>query len=156
MRTDDEFKNSGAMDSVNLTGSSRYYQYKMREGEGGGFIWSGTFSNDYDSSNHISLILDDPIYAEIYMIKLLQMSANIIMNSDVWEFLEYSDTNGNNGVRPYNGTADPLKLPTVTMTNYPAFDTSVFANENLWNISRSGKTVNISQAYMPGHVQNEG
>ncbi len=36
------------------------------------------------------------------------------------------------------------------MTNYPAFDTSVFANENLWNISRSGKTVNISQAYMPG------
>lgn len=145
----DEFKNSGAMDSVNLTGSSRYYQYKMREGEGGGFIWSGTFSNDYDSSNHISLILDDPIYAEIYMI------ASTNVGKYNYEFgrmgiLEYSDTNGNNGVRPYNGTADPLKLPTVTMTNYPAFDTSVFANENLWNISRSGKTVNISQAYMPG------
>ena len=58
------------------------------------------------------------------------------MNSDVWEFLEYSDTNGNNGVRPYNGTADPLKLPTVTMTNYPAFDTSVFCKMKIYGTFR--------------------
>ncbi|MDE6605143.1 MAG: hypothetical protein K2K85_03870 [Clostridia bacterium] len=145
----DEFKNSGVMNNVDMSGSARYYQYKMREGDGGGFIWSGTFSNANDSSNHISLALDDPIYAEIYMIS----STNT--GSYNYEFgrmgiLEYSDTNGNNGVKPYNGTADPLKLPSVSMTNYPAFDTSVFTNENLWNISRSGKNVSLSQTYMPG------
>ncbi|MDE6372588.1 MAG: hypothetical protein K2L61_03480, partial [Clostridia bacterium] len=145
----DDFKNSGAMDDVNMNGSSRYYQYKMNHGDGGGFIWSGTFANDYDSSNHISLELDDPIYAEIYMIS----SSNTGKYN--YEFgrmgiLEYGDTNGSNGVKPYNGTADPLKLPSVSMTNYPAFDTNVFANENLWNISRSGKEVVLSQTYMPG------
>ena len=144
----DEFKNSGVMDRVELTGA-RYYQYKMREGEGGGFIWSGTFENANDSSNHISLTLDDPIYAEIYMISS-QNTGKYNYEFGRMGILAYGDTNGNNGVKAYNGTADPLKLPSVTMTNYLAFDNNVFANENLWNITRSGTNVNLSQTYMPG------
>lgn len=145
----DDFKNSGEMDKV-VMNSGRYYQYKLLNGEGGGFIWSGTFVSANDSSNHINLLLDDPIYAEIYMISS-KNTGRYNYEFGRMGILEYSDTNGSNGVREYNGTAAPLKLPTVTMTNYPAFNTSVFENEKLWNISRSGKRIeSLSQTYMPG------
>lgn len=142
--------NDSTLNEIDL-GGARYYQLKMRDGDGGNFIWSGTFATANDSSNHINLTLDDPIYAEIYMIT----STNTGKYN--YEFgrmglLEYIDTNGENGrlVKPYNGAAAPLQLPDVRMTNYPAFDTSVFKDQDLWNITRSNKEVKIEQAYMPG------
>ena len=148
----DEFVASGAMDKVVLGGKERVYQYKMNNGEGGGFIWSGNIVTTNDSSNHINLLLDDPIYAEIYLIK----STNT--GKYTYEFgqmgaLSYVDTNGVDGklVKPYTGSGAPLKLPTVVMTSNSAFDTSVFANESLWQISRdSASGISLSQTYMPG------
>ncbi|MDE6275966.1 MAG: hypothetical protein K2M75_05440 [Clostridia bacterium] len=145
----DDFSES-EMDAYDLNGAS-YYQYKMHTGDSGGFIWSGKFESANDSSNHISLILDDPIYAEIYMISS-KKSGKYNYEFGRMGILEYTDTNGENGklVKPYNGAADPLQLPTVTMTNYPAFSSDVFKNESLWNITRSDKKIALSQAYMPG------
>ncbi|MDE5756341.1 MAG: hypothetical protein K2I23_04555 [Clostridia bacterium] len=149
----DEFKASGAMDDFDMNSSkSRYQQYKMRTGEGGGFIWSAQFTDLFgETSSHIDVFRDEPIYAEIY---LISSKNNGKYNYEFGRMgsVQYVDTNGTNGnlIKEYHGVSDPLNLPSVTMTNYDAFDKSVFNNPALWKITRSNKEVALSQTYMPG------
>ena len=136
-----------------LNSKSRYKQYQMRQGEGGGFIWSAPFTDQFDEvSSHIDLYRDDPVYAEIYLLSS-KNRGKYNYKFGRMGIVEYADTNGINGslIKEYHGVSDPLNLPSVTMTNYPGFDTSVFQyNEGLWNITRSNKEVALSQTYMPG------
>ncbi len=132
-----------------------FYQYKLPVGSGGGFIWSAKFETSSDSSNHIKLDLDDPIYAEIYMLNSGR-TGKYNFEFGKMGVLEYEDTNSTdrNKFKQYDGSA--LKLPKVRMTNDAAFDTSVFNSQDLWNITYTNVSgsntaqVDVAQTYMPG------
>lgn len=149
----DELKN-GVLDEENMSGS-RFRQFKAQEGQGGNIIWSAKFESASDSSNHINLALDDPVYAEIYMLSSTNTGKYNYEFGRLGE-LNYSDTNGNNGVyvKNYNGIS--LRLPNVSMPDYPSYDTSVFLNESLWKIMHNdvsggvANKVKLTQTYMPG------
>ena len=124
-----------------------YYKYFLGEGSTGKIIWSGVFIKNGAPTNHIDMSLDQPIYAEIYMLKASDYGVFNYTFGTMGE-LEYTDS-GNvvNGqyVKKYTGQSGVLKLPNV------AFKGNIQAQgEFVWEVLRDGVATDINQSYMPG------
>lgn len=145
-----------AIDTSSISGVP-YVQLPLTQGETGGIIWSARFESESDPSDHFNLQVDDPIYAEVYLLSSGKIG-KYIYEFGTMESIAYGDTNGQNRnlFRSYNG--QPLQLPKVTMPSNPAFDTSVFNTySDLWKITYTGinssasADVALGQTYMPGN-----
>ncbi len=131
-------------------GNLQQKKYYAEEGSVGKIIWASDLKKGETVSSHISMKLDRPMYAEIYMLR------STAWGNYSYEFgnattLAYKDTNGVVGdkfVREYTGQSGRLNVPEVQFTGASVVGQGSFADN--WEIERDGAAISAESAYLPG------
>lgn len=143
---DDEKDSISDFDMTSV--GTAYHKYFMPNGQTGKIIWSGVFDKNGSVTNHINMDVDQPIYAEIYMLKSADYG-KFNYTFGTMGTITYTD-NGNyvNGknTKGYEGAAGVLKLPTANFVGADQAPTGDY----YWEVYRDGVATDITQSYMPG------